>query len=206
MQEMIIEIMNQAGYIGVCLLIALENIFPPIPSEIILSFGGFMTTYTNMNVAGVVAFATLGSILGAIALYGIGCLLTPERLEELLDRKLFKILGFKKGDIAKTAKWFEEHGKKAILFGRCIPIIRSLISIPAGMAKINFFLFLLYTAIGSTAWNILLVSLGAFMGNSWEKVLYYFDMYSSITVFVLGGICIVVCLIFLKKTILQREN
>ncbi|CAB1245591.1 Alkaline phosphatase-like protein [Clostridiaceae bacterium BL-3] len=206
MQEMIIEIMNQAGYIGVCLLIALENIFPPIPSEIILSFGGFMTTYTNMNVAGVVVFATMGSVLGAIVLYAIGCLLTPERLEGLFNRKLFRVLGFKKGDITKTVKWFEKRGKKAILFGRCVPIIRSLISIPAGMAKINFFLFLLYTAIGSTVWNILLVSLGAFMGNSWEKVFYYFDMYSSITVFVLGGICMVMCLIFVKKRVLQRES
>ncbi|MCI1946034.1 MAG: DedA family protein [Clostridium luticellarii] len=206
MQEMIIEIINQAGYIGICILIALENIFPPIPSEIILSFGGFMTTYTNMNIAGVAAVATIGSILGAMALYGIGCLLTPERLEKLLNKKLFGILGFKKGDISKTVKWFEKHGKKAILFGRCIPIIRSLISIPAGMAKINFFLFLLYTAIGSTVWNVLLVSIGAFMGNSWEKVIYYFDMYSSITVFALGGTCIAVFLIFLKKRILQEGN
>ncbi|MHC6179740.1 DedA family protein [Clostridium sp. JNZ X4-2] len=83
MQDMIIEIMNQAGYIGICLLITLENIFPPIPSEIILSFGGFMTTYTNMNIIGVIVFATIGSVLGAVALYAIGCLLTPERLEKL---------------------------------------------------------------------------------------------------------------------------
>ncbi|MHC6179741.1 DedA family protein [Clostridium sp. JNZ X4-2] len=106
----------------------------------------------------------------------------------------------------KTVKWFEKHGKKAILFGRCIPIIRSLISIPAGMAKISFFLFLLYTVIGSTVWNILLVSLGAFMGNSWQKVLYCFEVYSSIMVFILGGICIVFCMVFLKKRVFKKEK
>lgn len=206
MEQLIIEIMDRFGYIGICFLIAVENIFPPIPSEIILSFGGFMTTYTSLTIPLVIVFATLGAVIGAIVLYFIGRLLTPERLERLLDMRLFKLLGFKHGDISKTVSWFEKHGKSAILFGRCIPIIRSLISIPAGMANINFPIFLLYTTIGSTAWNILLVCLGAFMGASWEKVLTYFDTYSSVTLVVLIIVFLIIGIVFLKKRVFTKQQ
>ena len=206
MQAFIIEIMNQFGYLGICFLIALENIFPPIPSEIVLSFGGFMTTYTVLTVPLVILFSTIGAVIGAIVLYGVGLFLTPERLERLLQTKLFRILGFKQGDITKTVAWFENHGKGAIFFGRCIPIVRSLISIPAGMAKIKFPLFLLYTTAGSTIWNILLVCLGAFLGASWEKVLSYFDTYSSITLVVLVLVFLVCALFFFKKRTLAKKE
>ena len=206
MQQFIIEIMDKFGYLGISFLIALENIFPPIPSEIVLSFGGFMTTYTSLTVPLVILFSTIGAVIGAIVLYGVGLFLTPERLEQLLQMKLFRLLGFKAGDITKTVNWFEKHGKSAILFGRCIPIIRSLISIPAGMAKINFSFFLLYTVIGSTLWNILLVSLGAFLGASWEKVLTYFDTYSSITLVVLIIVFLLCAFFFLKKRLFSKKE
>ena len=206
MEQFIIETMDRFGYIGICFLIALENIFPPIPSEIILSFGGFMTTYTSLTIPFVVISATLGAVIGAIVLYFVGRLLTPERLERLLDMKVFKLLGFKHGDITKTVSWFEGHGKSAILFGRCVPIIRSLISIPAGMANINFPIFLAYTTIGSLAWNILLVCLGAFMGASWEKIVAYFDTYSSLTLVVLIIVFVIVGAIFLKNRVFQKNQ
>lgn len=179
MQEIVIQIMNQFGYLGICFLIIIENVFPPIPSEVILFFGGFMTTCTRMTIPGVVLFSTLGSTTGAMILYEAGCLLTPERLHALLNTKALKRLGFEKKDILKTTAWFEAHGKKAILFGRCVPIIRSLISVPAGMAAIKLPLFLFYTVLGSTAWNIFLVTLGAFMGNSWNTIHSYLNAYSS---------------------------
>lgn len=179
MQDMIVQIMNQFGYIGVCFLIAVENIFPPIPSEIILTFGGFMTTYTRLTVPGVIIFSTLGSTIGAILLYWAGTALNQERLEKLLNGRAMRILGFEKEDVEKTLKWFDKHGKKAILFGRCVPIIRSLVSIPAGMAGINMPVFLTYTMIGSTIWNIFLVSLGAILGASWEVVLVYIQKYAA---------------------------
>lgn len=179
MQDMIVQIMNQFGYIGVCFLIAVENIFPPIPSEVILTFGGFMTTYTRLTVPGVIIFSTLGSTIGAILLYWAGTALNQERLENLLNGRAMRILGFEKGDVEKTLKWFDQHGKKAILFGRCVPIIRSLVSIPAGMAGINMPVFLTYTMIGSTIWNIFLVSLGAILGASWEVVLVYIQKYAA---------------------------
>jgi len=126
-----IYIMNTYGYLGVCFLIAVENLFPPIPSEVILTFGGFMTTYTRLTVPGVVIFSTLGSTIGALILYRVGMALTPEKLESLTKGKLFHLLGFEKEDVEETIDWFEKHGKKAILLGRCIPIIRSLVKIPA---------------------------------------------------------------------------
>lgn len=188
-QEFMIYIMNTYGYLGVCFLIAVENIFPPIPSEVILTFGGFMTTYTRLTVPGVVIFSTLGSTIGALILYRVGMALTPQKLENLTNKKVFRLLGFEKEDVEETIGWFEKHGKKAILFGRCIPIIRSLVSVPAGMAEIEIPLFLVYTVIGSTAWNILLVCLGAALGASWETVLVYLNRYSEvIRVLLLAGI------------------
>lgn len=188
MQELMIHIMDTYGYLGVCFLIAIENIFPPIPSEVILTFGGFMTTYTRMNVPGVVIFSTLGSTIGALVLYGVGLSLTPDRLARFSKSRWFKWLGFDIEEIEHTMKWFEQKGKKAILFGRCIPIVRSLVSIPAGMAQVPMPTFLLYTVIGSTVWNILLVSMGAMLGASWETVLVYLERYAAvIRILLIGG-------------------
>lgn len=201
MQDFIIDTMNQFGYIGIFFLIAIENLFPPIPSEVILTFGGFMTTYTRMQVMGVVLTATLGSTIGAIILYKVGALLTPERLEKLLDLKLFQFLGFKKGDVFKTVHSFEEHGKMTILYGRCIPIIRSLISIPAGMAGISMGPFLFYTVLGSFVWNAVLVSLGAFMGASWDTINELLHTYSSAVSILFKAVLFLWVLNFLRKRI-----
>lgn len=185
MQEFIIDLMDQAGYLGICFLIIAENIFPPIPSEAILFFGGFMTIHTNMTIPGVIFFSTLGSLTGAIILYEIGSLLTIQRLEWMVSKRAFRWLGFEKKDIMKTIDWFKKHGPRAVLFGRCIPVIRSLISIPAGMAGISLPVFLSYTLFGSAVWNTLLISLGAFLGVSWDNIAYYFNTYSSIVILVL---------------------
>lgn len=194
MQEFMVYIMNTYGYLGVCFLIAVENIFPPIPSEVILTFGGFMTTYTRLTVPGVIIFSTLGSTIGALVLYRVGMALTPEKLENLTKGKLFHLLGFEKEDVEETIGWFEKHGKKAILFGRCIPIIRSLVSVPAGMAEIEIPLFFAYTVIGSTIWNVILVSLGAALGASWETVLVYLNRYSAVirVLLIAGGVVLII--------------
>lgn len=207
MQDVIVQIMDKFGYLGVCFLIAIENIFPPIPSEVILTFGGFMTTYSRLTVPGVIIFSTLGSTIGALVLYWIGTALTPGRLETLTKGKLFHVLGFEKEDVEKTIRWFDKRGKKAILFGRCIPIIRSLVSIPAGMAQINMPIFLTYTMIGSTIWNILLVSLGAILGASWETVLIYMAKYSAVIKIVLIIAVLYFAIRFIwKKKILSNNK
>ena len=206
MQDFLVYIMDTYGYLGVCFLIAVENIFPPIPSEVILTFGGFMTTYTRMTIPGVVIFSTIGSTIGALVLYRIGLELTPERLESLADGKLFRILGFEKEDMRKTIQWFDKHGKKAIFFGRCVPIIRSLISVPAGMAEISIPLFLIYTITGSTIWNILLVSLGAALGASWENVLVYINRYSTVIKILLLAVVIILVIQSVSKKIRHKKE
>ena len=138
MREWIIGVMNVWGYGGVVFLIALENVFPPIPSEVILTFGGFMTTCSNMSIWGVIAAATVGSLLGAIILYGAGALLGADRVMALLDGKPGRVLHFKRADVEGAMAWFDEKGAPAVFFCRCVPIVRSLISIPAGMAKMHF--------------------------------------------------------------------
>lgn len=206
MQEFIVEIMNRFGYMGICFLITVENLFPPIPSEIILPFGGFMTTYTNMSVWGVIFFSTIGSTVGALLLYRLGRFFTPQKLERMLNTKVCKMLGFKKDDVQKTVDWFDKKGKKAVLFGRCVPIIRSLVSIPAGMAGMDLPLFFLYTVIGSTVWNFMLVSLGAALGASWGVIQEGLSAYSQVIKIALWILfAIVVIRTFLKRKIREQR-
>lgn len=171
--------MEQFGYIGIALIIALENVFPPIPSEIVLPFGGFMTTYSDLTVPGVIIAATIGSVAGAIILYGIGLLLDVERLEKIIDR-WGHILRVKKEDIRKADAWFDKYGYWTVLFCRMIPLIRSLISIPAGMSNMKFGLFLLFTTIGTVIWNTILVMVGAALGENWHSITEFMDVYSNI--------------------------
>lgn len=185
MQEIIIEIMNQFGYIGICLLILVENVFPPIPSEVILTFGGFMTIQSEMSVLGVIIVATIGSVLGATILYLVGRLINKDVIEKWLDGKVGKILRFKREDVEKANSWFEKKGKWTVLFCRCVPIVRSLISIPAGMSKMAFTPFILLTTLGSAVWNTVLVILGNVAGNSWEKISHIIDKFSDVILLVL---------------------
>ncbi len=149
MQEIILNLMNQFGYFGVFFLIAFENIFPPIPSEVILAFGGFMTTYTKLSVPLVIVAATLGSLVGAYVLYFIGKILNKERLKKIVSGKVGKVLHLKREDIDKADAWFDRKGNIAVFFCRFVPIVRSLISIPAGMSEMPLFKFTCYTVVGS---------------------------------------------------------
>lgn len=185
MRELIITLMEQYGYPGIFLLIAVENIFPPIPSEIILPFGGFLTTYTKLTVPGVIFFATLGSLAGALVLYGVGRILNEERLRKLVSGPVGRILCLKAEDVEKADRWFLTKGKKTVFFCRCIPVVRSLISIPAGMSQMPMGIFLIYTIVGTIIWNTLLVSLGALLGVSWEKLAWLVGEYSNIMLIVL---------------------
>lgn len=167
MESVITGLVSRFGYWGVLLLIAVENIFPPIPSEVILTFGGFLTTCTEMTPPGVILFSTLGSVAGAIVLYGVGRLLAPQRLEALLSGRVGRVLKMESADVHKASDWFAAHGWPSVFYCRCIPILRSLISIPAGMARMNLVRFLLYTTAGSFVWNAALVHLGAAAGEGW---------------------------------------
>ncbi|MEQ2527091.1 DedA family protein [Robertmurraya yapensis] len=179
MENWLMDIMSEYGYIGILLLIALENIFPPIPSEVILTFGGFLTTTTDMTIIGVVIASTIGSIIGAIVLYFLGRQLDVERLEKIVD-KWGRVLRVTKDDIHKADAWFDKYGPWTVFFCRFIPLIRSLISIPAGMSNMNFWVFLLFTSVGTMIWNIVLVCLGAKLGDSWDLIVEKMDVYSNV--------------------------
>ena len=205
MREWIIQIMNQYGYLGIMLLIALENVFPPIPSELILTFGGFMTSYTNINIWGVILFSTMGSLFGAIILYGAGRMFSRERLEGWLDGRMGKILHFDKKDVNRTISRFEKWGNSAVFFCRFIPIVRSLISIPAGISKMDIPSFLVLTAMGSLLWNTALVYLGLFAGSSWEKIAGYMNLYSSVFLVLFAVSLLIMLLIFLRKRLTGKD-
>ena len=156
MESWITSVMEQFGYFGIALLILVENVFPPIPSEVILTFGGFMTTKSELSIFGVVVASTIGSVGGAVILYWIGRILNVERLERIIE-KWGKYLRLTKEDVRKADAWFDKYGPWTVFFCRFIPLIRSLISIPAGMSGMNQWLFLVLTTLGTLIWNLVLV-------------------------------------------------
>lgn len=206
MDQFIIQAMNQYGYLAIMFFVILENVFPFIPSELVLTFAGLMTAQSAMTITGVVIGATVLSVIGSLLLYGVGRFLSEDRLAALVDTKLGRLLGFKKEDIYKSADWFQKKGKYSVLFCRCVPVLRCLISLPAGTARMNLFAFIVFTAIGSFFWNLLLVNLGAAAGNNWEAIVHKVGFATSmIGVFILaaGGIAL---LMFLKKRIRKADS
>ncbi|MEK5281297.1 MULTISPECIES: DedA family protein [Paenibacillus] len=204
MQAWITDFMEQFGYFGIFLMLAFENIFPPIPSEVILPFGGFMTTTTSLTIPGVIITATAGSLLGAVILYYIGRLLDVSRLEKLVER-WGGLIRVTKKDIHKADAWFDKYGYWTVLFCRMVPLVRSLISIPAGMSGMKFGVFMIFTTIGTLGWNLLLVLIGAALGESWEDIAMYMDVYSNVVyVLIAGGLVILGFLYFRKRS--RRMN
>ncbi len=187
MEQWIISLMSQFGYFGVFFLIFIENIFPPIPSEVILAFGGFATTVPayNMNMLGVIASATIGSVVGAIVLYWIGYTFNVDVIERFIAKWGY-LLRLKVEDIEKADRWFEKRGILTVFLCRMIPVLRSLISIPAGMSKMKFQTFLVFTVLGTLIWNIILVSAGAILGANWRNILSVLSTYQSVTIAVLA--------------------
>lgn len=198
MQNWVTSMMEELGYIGVFLMMALENVFPPIPSEIVLPFGGFLTTTTNITVLGVIAAATVGSVLGAIILFGIGLLLDVEQLEKIIDR-YGHILRIKKQDIKRADAWFDKYGYWTVFICRLVPLVRSLISIPAGMSNMNFAMFLLFTVAGTLFWNTILILIGVQLGESWTDILKFMDLYSTVVYIGLGMGIVLIVYLFIKR-------
>ena len=192
--------MSEFGYFGVLLLIMLENVFPPIPSEVILTFGGFMTTYSDMTSLGVIIAATVGSVVGAMILYSIGLFIDVKRLEKIVDR-WGGFLRLTRNDIHRADAWFDKYGPWTVFFCRLVPLIRSLISIPAGMSNMNFPLFILLTTLGSLVWNTILVSLGVAVGDNWASIVTYMDIYSNIAyaILIMCGIAAVIWYIRFRR-------
>lgn len=200
MQDVLIEFINDYGYMGIALLILIESVFPPVPSEVILLFGGFLTQRTEMTVPLVIVFATVGATAGASVLYLLGRLLDKEKIKKLFSGKLGKVLHLQAQDAAKAEGWFKRYQVWAVLLCRCVPIVRSLISIPAGMAKMKPLPFMVLTIIGTAVWNTAIVSIGAMAGEAWEKSLVSVEKYQMLLlVLLLGGTAAYILFILQKR-------
>lgn len=199
MQNFIFMVLEKYSYFGVFFLIFIENIFPPIPSEVILLLSGFMTSYTSLNVMLMIIFSSFGSLFGAILLYYIGKILNKDRLKKIVRGKIGKVLFLKEKDIDKADAWFDNKGNKSVFFCRFVPIVRSLISIPAGMSEMPMVKFIVYTFCGSLIWNTVLIRLGHTLSDNWSIMLDILDKYKIIAIVIMLCIFIYVLYRFYKN-------
>jgi membrane protein DedA with SNARE-associated domain len=167
--DWVIDVIAALSYLGVALLVALENLFPPIPSEVVLPFAGFVARDGEANLVGMIAAATVGSMLGAWALYGIAAAIGPDRLEALVVAH-GRWVRLTVQDLEKAERWFDRRAVVAVLVGRCVPLIRSLVSIPAGFRRMSLPVFSLYTLAGSLVWNTALIGAGYLLRDQWDSV------------------------------------
>ena len=176
MTEWVLNIVERLGYVGIACLVALENLIPPIPSEVILPISGFSVAQGKLGFVGVLLAATIGSVLGALMLYFIGQRVGELRLRRFIERYSW-IPFIDAGDIDRAHGWFDRHGGAAVFFGRLIPVVRSGISLPAGFTGMALPLFVLYTTIGSAIWNGLLIGAGWWLGERWEEASRYTNFF-----------------------------
>ncbi|GAB3714017.1 DedA family protein [Mariniluteicoccus flavus] len=177
----LVGLMDVIGAPGAGVAVALENIFPPIPSEVILPLAGFTAARGRFSMFDAILWTTIGSTVGALVLYELGRRLGIERLRSLAR----KIPLMKVSDIDKTVAWFGRHGRRAVFFGRMVPMFRSFISIPAGVQRMPLLQFTLWTAAGSAVWNTVLVGAGYALGSQWSKVEKYTGVFQNVIIVVL---------------------
>jgi membrane protein DedA with SNARE-associated domain len=196
MVQFAVDLIDQLGLIGAAALIAIEVVILPIPSELILLLTGFNVSLDRFVYMAAILATTAGSLFGALFLYWMGYAFSEERLEFLVT-KYGKYVGIKLADLQKTAKWFERHGAQLVFFGRLIPLIRSLVSVPAGLTEMKLSKFILFTTLGSATWNTIWITLGFFLGARWQEAEKY-TKYLDLVVY--AGVA-VVAVLFLYKTI-----
>ena len=198
----VLIIMAKFGYLGIIFAMFAENVFPPIPSELIMPAAGFAVARGDLNLILVILAGTLGSVIGALPLYYLGRLLNEDRLM-VFTEKYGKYVFVKPSDIRSSSVWFDKHGSKAVFFGRMVPGIRSFISIPAGMSKMPILPFLVFTALGSSIWTSLLTIAGYYFGENYEIIETMLAPYSK------GFLLLAVVIIigwFMKRRLMARRN
>ncbi len=185
------DIIAALGYPGITLVMFLENIFPPIPSEIVMPFAGFLVADNGeMTFPGIVIAGALGSVLGALVIYYVGVW-----ADDLVIRRFIRRYGryftVSEQDLDRALSFFDRYGEAIVFFGRLIPIIRSLISLPAGMKRMPLRRFLLFTALGTAIWTALLSAAGVILKENWEDILTFIDTYQMVTLVVVGAAVLV---------------
>jgi membrane protein DedA with SNARE-associated domain len=187
--DWVVDVIERLGAFGVGMLIFLENVLPPIPSEIILPFAGFAAEQGKINAVAAWAAATTGSLIGAYALYGIGATVGEERIRELSRKRWFIFFGEK--DFDRGDRFFERHGGAVVFFGRFIPLVRSIVSVPAGLERMSLVRFTVFTAIGSGIWNAAFITAGWVLGDNYDRVERYVSPVSKATVALLAVAAVV---------------
>lgn len=197
------EIIMALGYPGISLVMFAENVFPPIPSELVMPFAGFLVADGNMNFIYVILAGTIGAVLGAIVLYYLGLWLDEPVIRRFI-RNFGRYFLLSEDDLDRALEFFGKYGEAVIFFGRLIPIIRSLISVPAGMNRMPMGKFLIFTAFGTTVWNLVLTAAGYWLGENWQEILGYVKQYERVTLVVLA-IAVVVFVVLRVKGMLDKR-
>jgi membrane protein DedA with SNARE-associated domain len=187
----VLELLLRVKYAGILIFMFLENTALPLPGELILVVAGYFIYLNQLNYWGVVFAASLGALLGSLLLYWIG-----KRYGETTVERYGKLLFLKKEDLRKGSVWFDRYGESAVFFGNFIPVIRHVISIPAGTAQMNVFKFSFYTFASAFLWNMLIVYVCAMLGREWDKLFLLFEPLKLVTIIIL---CCIVVAIVIKK-------
>lgn len=173
-----VELMDKLGLVGAAIAVSLDNFFPPIPSEIVLPLAGFAASQGTFSLLGAIIATTIGSVAGAVVLYYLGVIFGRDRVRAAFDRvPLLKV-----SDVDKSEAWFAKYGSKAVFFGRMVPIFRSVISVPAGIEKMNVLLFVALTTAGSLIWNTVFVYAGYRLGENWAEVEPYASTFQLVVI------------------------
>ncbi|RSX53118.1 DedA family protein [Bifidobacterium goeldii] len=198
----LVDVMETIGGLGVALAIALESIFPPIPSEVILPLAGFTAARGKLNLVEAIIWASIGSLLGAWALYGISRWVGLHRIHRATDY----IPGVSRTDVDKADRWFTQYGTWSVLIGRVIPVVRSLISIPAGFNRMNFAQFTGWTLLGSAVWNTILVGAGYLLGDQWCSILGALGVFEDVVIVVFIVVLAVAVVRWARKVNSRRRE
>ncbi|MGW6692822.1 DedA family protein [Rhodococcus sp. NPDC054953] len=178
-----VELMDSIGGLGAGIAIAVENLFPPIPSEVILPLAGFAAARGSMSVIEAIAWTTAGSLVGALVLYAISRMIGMERICRIADRLPL----VSSDDLRKGERWFRRYGSAAVFLGRMVPLVRSAISVPAGVSRMPIGAFVLYTTLGSAIWNSIFVLAGYFLGENWAVVEEYAGVLQYVVLAAIAG-------------------
>lgn len=201
LSDWVIQVVESLGYVGVALMVAFETLFPPIPSELVLGLAGFVASRGEASLLGMIVAATTGSVIGAWTLYGIAAIVGPARVRALV-RRYGRWVRITEADVDTAERWFARWSTLAVLIGRCVPLVRSLISIPAGFARMNIVSFTIYTTIGSLIWNAIFVVAGYMLGERWETATAYADYFQlAVIVAIVCGLTYLVVFLVRRRAI-----
>jgi membrane protein DedA with SNARE-associated domain len=199
------DVLRSMGYPGLVAIIFVENVFPPIPSDVILPLAGYTAATTTMTLAGAILATTAGSLLGAVTLYYAGYRLGEKRVRRFCGR-FGKYLTFEEAELDRSLNWFRKHGSIVVMAARVIPVFRSLISIPAGMSGMPLGRFLFFTAIGAGAWNTGLIMSGYLLGANWELVVGWLDQYQLAMMSLNSGVFLVIAAMRVRSYRRRRSD